>query len=354
MAHSNELLTTPIQIAEINDFGAGNNLLFSPNGEQFACSNSVGEIGIWETNTGKPIARMKHADHIEALTYNHNGALLASGCYYGDHTARAWDTATGKQLARLEHADTVQALSFSPDGKQLATGGDEQAIHIWDTKTWSRKKSLKLANNLATLSYHPQKNLLIAGCIDGKIFLWDTDTGKVIKELDNQTAFNFLVISPDGSLIASKEFMGMVNIWDTDTWEKVAEIYESTISLAGQAMEFNPDGTNLALGYGEFETYGGVRIYDTQSGQLINNIYRSKAVGALAYSPDGQWLAAGGGDYIAGSRAPSKAWIFKAATGEQLAWVQCHGTIWNIAFSPNSKQITTRDDHSIQIWQLFP
>jgi WD40 repeat protein len=354
MTHTRELLTTPRKIAEIKDFGIGSNLIYSPDGKLLACSNELGEIGVWDAKNGNALHTIRHAENIEALAFSPDSKLLASGCYYGDNTARIWEVDSGKEIASLEHDDNVQILVFDPSGKILTTGGDESDIYIWETSTWQKKNSIPLSDNLVASIYHPKKPHLYAGSVDGTISVWDYNSGKKLASLDNKATFNYLIISADGSMIATKEFMGLVNLWETENWKKTTEIYEPTISLAGQAMDFGPDGNVLALGYGEFETYGGIRIYSTKTGQLTNNIYRSKAVGTLSFSPDGKWLGAGGGDYIAGSRAPSKSWIFKASTGEQLAWVQCQGTVWQITFNPDGRSFATRDDEIIHIWQLFP
>ncbi len=353
MSQTRELLSVPRRLAEIKDFGTGNDLTISANGKWLACSNANGEIGVWDANSGTAKFRVTNTENVESLLFSPDSKWLAAGCYSGKHIAGVWDVATGEEIARLEHTDSVQAVAFTPQADLLATGGDENTIHIWNTQSWQAEKQFPLKDNLVAMLFHPTKPYLIAGSSDGLIQIWNYTTGEKIRVLDNQSAFNYLILSSDGSLLATKEFMGNVNVWETAGWVKVSEIFEPTVSLAGQAMEFTPDGNFLVLGYGEFETYGGIRFYSTDSGQLMNNIYRSKAVGTLSYSTDGKWLGAGGGDYVAGSRAPSKAWIFKSSTGEQLSWMQCKGTVWKVAFSPSGNTFATRDDLSIQIWDIL-
>jgi WD40 repeat protein len=353
MSQTRELLNVPRKLAEIKDFGTGNDLAFSPDGKWLAGSNASGVIGVWNAHTGEEIYRIGHTEDVEEIAISPDSKWLAAVYFSGDYTVDVWEMTTGKAVTRLIHTDCVTTLAFSPRADLLATGGDEKTIHLWSTQTWQEEKCFTLNDTPISLQFHPTKPYLISGSSDGLIQVWNYALGEKVRVLDNQSAFNYTILSPDGSLLATKEFMGHVNIWETENWIKISEIFEPTISLAGQAMEISHDGNWLMLGYGEFETYGGIRLYAIKTGQLVNNIYRSKTVGTLAYSPDGKWLGAGGGDYIAGSRAPSKAWIFKSSTGEQLSWMQCKGTVWKVAFSPDGSTFATRDDVSIQLWDIL-
>jgi WD40 repeat protein len=100
-------------------------------------------IKLWEVMTGKEIFLLKgHEAAVYALAWSPNGRLLASGDFLGYspteivQTVRLWDTATGKELARFDGQKGVLALAFSPDGTKLATGlvdaFDDCPIMIWE------------------------------------------------------------------------------------------------------------------------------------------------------------------------------------------------------------------------------
>ena len=40
----------------------------------------------------------------------------------GDNTVRVWESATGKEVARMTHEDPVNAVSFSPNGRFVVSG----------------------------------------------------------------------------------------------------------------------------------------------------------------------------------------------------------------------------------------
>src|SRR6266496_3248733 len=48
-----------------------------------------------------------------------------------DHTARVWETSSGKQIARFTHDESVSAIAFSPDGKYLATASMDGIARLW-------------------------------------------------------------------------------------------------------------------------------------------------------------------------------------------------------------------------------
>jgi WD40 repeat protein len=43
-----------------------------------------------------------------------------------------WDTATGKQIAKMDHDFPVNSVTFTPDGKAVITFGSTGVGYRWD------------------------------------------------------------------------------------------------------------------------------------------------------------------------------------------------------------------------------
>ncbi len=74
----------------------------------------------------------------------------------------------------------------------------------------------------------------------------------------------------------------------------------------------------------------------------------SARVYAVAFSPDGRWLAGGGTDAIVK--------IWDAATGDELLRLPGHkGIVTNLAFAPDGQRLASgADDGAIRIWDVSP
>ena len=67
---------------------------------------------------------------------------------------------------------------------------------------------------------------------------------------------------------------------------------------------------------------------------------------ALAWSPDGKWLASGGDD--------KTVHVWNASTGQTLVLFKGHtDVIWSVAWSPDGKELaSSSQDGTVRIWQV--
>ena len=106
---------------------------FSPNGELIA-ADDYGAIRLWTLPAGREsrVTQGAHGDTVRIVTFSPDGNLMASGSQ--DATARVWETASGREVARMAYPDPVDVVRFSPDGAYLVTAGRASTIDIWDLR----------------------------------------------------------------------------------------------------------------------------------------------------------------------------------------------------------------------------
>src|SRR5262249_23951557 len=112
------------------------------------------------------------------------------------------------------------------------------------------------------------------------------------------------------------------------------------------SLAWAKDGRMLAMG-----TYQEVKLIDSMSGQVIKTLTgHADVVRGLAFSPDGNLLAAGGG--VPGVGGEIKLW--NVANWRLLKTLKGHtDCIYGLAWRPDGKQIaTTIYDKTVKLWDI--
>jgi len=155
-----------------------------------------------------------------------------------------------------------------------------------------------------------------------------------------------VAFSPDGKILAAAGYQEVL-LWDLADAKLLKRIDVGQLGDSVRAMAFSKDGRLLAAAEGTPYASGAVRLLDVGTGQAVHSFQEPKEVAcALALSPDGKLLAAGGADRTA------YVWNLDdkkllATLKEQADWVL------GVSFSPNGKFLaTTSADKSLQIWEV--
>lgn len=185
--------------------------------------------------------------------------------------------------------------------------------------------------------------------------LWDTAAGAEIGVLANDEIITQMAFSPDGTRLVTGGSGGII-VWDVASQQAVATI-DSEPSFAGSAIDFSPDGTRLVVGY----PGGAVAVWDLNTQTEVFNMQvldntRWDTVLAVAFSPDGALVAAGGGAYVDGPQpegATEEFVVLDAASGAVLHAVADLGSLpTNMAFSPDGTLLILGGYPTVQFWGI--
>jgi WD40 repeat protein len=318
---------------------------FSPDGKLLASGSDEGEIGLWEMPTGRPVHLLSgHAWSTNALAFSPDGKRLASGG--NDRSARVWDVVTGKELFRLRHDGDVVAVTYAPDGKTLATASEDQTIRFWDAATGKPTDKIAVkGEKLAALAFAPDGRVLASGSWDEPtVCLWDLARGNKPRRLPgHKGGARSLTFSRDGKFLLSDGWDGTILVTDP-VRGVVLRRFGDGVEGGGEgrirvtAMALSPDGTVVAAGGHE-----DISLWDPATGKRLRRLGPTALVHALAFSPDGKWLAAA-------ERGRARLWDL--AKGEELRIGQGHRQWLNaVAFSRDGKTIATGgDDRTAILW----
>ncbi len=193
-------------------------LALALNGKRKAIACGLGDytIKVVDATTLRALSRLEgHVGEVQAVAYNHDGTILATGGEGG--AILLWNAATGKLTATLAgHAGEVLALAFHPNGKVLASAGSDQQIILWNVASRSITKSLLgHTDDVTCLAFSPDGKMLASGSLDYTVRLWSADTGTELRILPgHEDAVYGVAFAPSGGLLASAGGDEIIRLWN--------------------------------------------------------------------------------------------------------------------------------------------
>jgi WD40 repeat protein len=287
---------------------------FSADGKTLITAGNT-EFRVWDLATRKLVRRyLAASDTCWPLRSTPDGRFFV---VLGDKDFRVVDQADGKVIRRITPTGQPRCFALSPDGKSVATGtwkGGE--VRLWDVAT---------GRPLSFCVTHPPVS-----------FQSDPDT---LPEPPRPPLIGYLAFSPDGNTVASAG--DVVRGWDVKTEREIWH-FDRALTCVGP-FAFSPDGqriavptlrANGALGKGFPAGLTLYRVKDrTTALELEGDGFAGASNGAycMAFSPDGRYFAAGGGDH--------RLRVWDAVTGKLRFTGATGSSICDVNFSPDSKTL---------------
>ena len=255
---------------------------------------------------------------VPSLVFHPNRPFLVA--VGGMRNAVLWDITSPRAPKQLSHLSRLGrgiwapwGSAVTPDGNVLAIGGAGNAITLVDLSNPSEPRlpsgatpnprpSLS-APRARALSFHPSGNWLAAGGSDGSLAIW-LIAGPFARRTTELPAHSGVVqsvsFSADGSLLATAGADDKTVVWSTVT-PSSPQVRSVISAQNGPIAAFSPVAPILAVGDG-FAANGTIQLWDVSSPAFPAQVgtAATQRTSALAWSPDGQTLAAG---YLGGKVA---------------------------------------------------
>lgn len=217
----------------------------------------------------------------------------------------------------------------------------------------AKKSAAETEKPIRSLAFSPNSQLLVYGGEDGALRTASADNGKPLDKLNAHPA-RVLAIAflPNGNL-ASGSADQTVKIWNPDVrWEFSRAIGKgdesSPLIDRVMALDFSPDGKWLASGGGFPSRSGEMKIWNVADGSLVHEFKdpHSDTVVSLDFSPDQKYLASGGADKFLR--------VFDLATGKQVKAFEGHTHhVQGVSWEHNGRTLASAGaDKVVKVWDF--
>jgi WD40 repeat protein/transcriptional regulator with XRE-family HTH domain len=330
-------------------------LAFSPDGSKLAAASMDGTARIWDRtahtalqlSSGSTIVDRFSPDGgnefaeslAQTLAYSPDGQQLAT-VRTSDNSARVWDTQTGAELIRLDHDGEVLAVAFSPDGQYIATGSADGGTRIWSRDgVQVGRTTTDRSSPTFTVAFSPDSRYLATGGFSFAAEVVEVPAATDVLQLPLDDSAQSLAWSPDGTSVAAASNDGTARIWALDDGQEILRMPMGFNNVVYQ-VAFSPDGMQVATSSAD----GVVRTWQVTKSWQDDGLSHSDSVIAVAFSPDGRYLA---------SSAGTIAHVWDAHTGAELQRLEHPALAWALHFSPDSRYLATSSfDGYGRIWDV--
>lgn len=264
---------------------------------------------------------------------------MLSSHYSNKGTIRLWDTSNAGLIGNFEgHSREVNSVNFSPDGTTFVSSSHDGTVRVWNVLSGQLVKIVKKVDAEYKLVwsalYIPDgKNILVSTYEKPKLQLVDVDSGLLIRTYDSDLSVRKISIANNADIFLAISSYDSPTTWNIKTGRKIEEFkrekgfwsYIFSSSGAYVCGGISRDAKYVATG----STDGWLRTWETNSGKEMWGVKAHKdGTTELAFSPNGLFVLSAGKD------ATIKIWNTKS--GEFIDQINLNDIVTSLAFSPDS------------------
>ena len=309
---------------------------FNADGSRIFTGGSDGTIRIWDSTTGITAlsldahARLKGTHAVSDIRFNprHHQQFVSASTR---GSLVLWDGGLGQASQRHSiHVKAIRSVDFGNKAGTIVSASDGRVV-VHDQK---RGEIHEISDATWPVVAAPNTRQIACAHRNGRVQLCDRETGKR-RVLDGRVGFVVdIAFEPRLSRVAAASYSGQTKVWEIRTGDQIA-------GIKGRCVALGRDGKMIVTGCSD----GTVRLWDG-SGRPTGVIRaHNEAVGHVAISPDGRFIASSADKIIS---------VWTTSTRELHRELRGHaGRITALQFSSNGRHVVSGSyDSTVRLWGL--
>jgi WD40 repeat protein len=216
-------------------------IAFSPDGACLASADALGNIHLWDINSGTCIRTLQDArtNFLFCVTFSPDGETIVSAGTLALAAALVgllnhWDLSDESNNSnptshiQLDGCTIVSSVAYSADGRYIASGG-VGPVRLWNTSDHSCVAVFEACRYpFYSVCFSPNGKILACGSSDGSLRFWNVQSKSCLLVLPSHHAGGVYStrFSPDGKTIASGGLNETVRLWNPYEEQKRDKQYD--------------------------------------------------------------------------------------------------------------------------------
>jgi eukaryotic-like serine/threonine-protein kinase len=300
----------------------------------------------------------------QALAVNNRGRVVSLLHRYRPEPGRAdlrqwewryfWNQSRSTAAFALpRQSSPIEAVAVSPDGRFLASRDRRGQLKLWDlTRRTELAVLVSEGFGPQTFAFSRSGDRLAAAAMNGRrqssVTIWTVQTQQISAHFSCDGIVQALTFSPDDTRLILANQDTAVQVWNFAS-QQLHAVHSPAAETRGRRrrqVALSASGVLLAIGEG-----GRVRLLNTETGieRARANVFEAD-IASLAFSPDGQLLAAS--PLFTGACSDIK--LISTASGEETGRLVGHSSwVPGVSFTPDGKRLVSAGtDQTLRIWDV--